>query len=203
MDSVTPIPIVKTNEKMVLFASKKVRFLAFMLDFMLVLAFAITIIANIITPKYYAAAYHQFMQTNEDFVQKYKVDKDAKRPELSEAETEMFGAWQSFTLFSFWIYFAFSEIFMKGASLGKRAFSIHVVSRRTMQPPGVFDSFLRAGLKALSLIALFPILIVNYLIIFVTKKNQTGHDILTRTLVVVDEIEEAEVEEEVEEMPEA
>lgn len=184
------------EELKVLPARKIPRILAFLLDLLLIGTFIFMFLAHFIIPGKYGNSIAEL----ERLIQEYK-----NAPQTSKKETfdkaspelkEMIQVTQSYTTFILWIYFALSEILMNGSSLGKMVFSLRVVNTRTLESPSFFDSILRSGLKTLALVTWIPIFIVNFFLIFITKRNQAGHDFLTRTLVIEGLLQKDEQEEE-------
>lgn len=176
------IELEKDREPIAILANKGSRIAAFALDLILISTFTLMILSTVIYPGIITelgelANQHDLSQS--DLIAKMS-------PQLKE-KLEI-----SNTIFvlSFWLYFAANEIILKGASLGKRIFSIRAVNEITLEPPSIFDSILRAGLKTLSLLAWFPVFILgNFCLIFFTKKGQAGHDFLSRTIVIQDTLE--------------
>lgn len=168
----------------IVLASKKTRFLAFLLDFFLILTFVFMASTHFIIPQFYPNSIEEF----KEIVHKKAASDTSLSENMNDNLTpelkSMARTLQVFALISFWFYFAVSEILTKGASLGKRVFSITVINKYTLKPPSWIDSILRSGLKTLACLALFPLLYINFLFAFFTKKNTTGHDILTKTIVI-------------------
>ena len=106
---------------------------------------------------------------------------EAMSPEIIEA----FSYANSIQLAVFWIYFAIGEAFFGGASLGKRMFRLRTVSTVTLGHPTLFTGILRAGIKTISLLSVFPVLLIASLIALrFNRRRQMGHDLLNRTVVV-------------------
>lgn len=187
LEDETEIILAGEDEETINLASKRSRAFAFILDLVLIFTFVVMILSTFITPKKYTVPMRELQQIINEYGE--MEDASAKKNLLGHTSPElqeMLQFWQGFTVFSLWIYFSFSEILMRGASIGKRVFSIKAISATTFKNPSTFDSLLRSGLKTLTLLAFFPILLVNYFIAFFTKRNQAGHDILCRTLVIED-----------------
>lgn len=165
-------------------ANRWTRIVAFILDLLLVMAITLAVIGFFIIPRYPSAVTEFRRLTTESS----EIRKDLMKKMTPQLE-EMLEVGHMTILLIFWIYFSASEIFMKGGSLGKAIFSIRVVNEKTLDPPGIFDSIIRSGIKSFSLLAWTPVLTVNYLIFFFTKKGQAGHDFLSRTIVIQGQLE--------------
>lgn len=186
------------KEPTVLLANRFSRTIAFLLDLILVGTFSLMLLTIFIIPKKYPGTVDELWTLANQPKEKQKELYTKMSPQLKE----MIQSSQTIIIFVFWAYFALSEILLKGGSLGKLVFRIRVVNARTLQPPGLFDSILRSGLKTFSLLAWFPVFTLNFFIMFFTKKAQAGHDLLSRTIVIHNEIEEEDYEEDDEEIEE-
>ena len=79
-------------------------------------------------------------------------------------------------------YFAASEIFLRGATLGKRVFGLRVARWSTGAPPLVLESMSRSIFKATCLI--WPwLLLADIIPLFFRATRRAGHDYLARTIV--------------------
>ena len=193
-------PIEIEEELGVALANKWKRIIAFLLDLILIGAFILMFITNFVIPVKYGGTVEELNKVSQEYMNTSKMTQKELFTKMSPELKEMIQVSQGYTVFMLWMYFAFSEILMSGGSLGKKVFSLRVVNSRTLEPPRLFDSILRSGLKTLALITWIPIFIVNFFLIFITKRNQAGHDLLTRTIVIegtlVKETEKEEVIEE-------
>lgn len=170
----------KNKEPVAILASKASRIMAFLLDLILIFSFTLMFLSLFIIPKTYPGTLTELKELSSLHDQS-QSDLIAKMtPQLKE----MLEVGQTIVLLAFWLYFAASEIILNGASLGKRVFSIRVVNEVTLEPPSTFDSIFRSGIKTFSLLTWFPIFIINFFLIFFTKKGQAGHDFLSRTIVI-------------------
>lgn len=165
-------------------ASKSSRLIAFLLDTLLIGAFVLMVIGTFVIPQYYGAAAAELKEAIFEVAGDSSVTQSELLAKVSPQVLEMIHSCQAFSLFGFWLFYALSEIITGGSSLGKKVLSIRTISLRKMARPSYVESFVRAGLKTMALLAFFPFLLVSFLVIFISKYNQTGHDILTRTVVV-------------------
>ncbi len=85
------------------------------------------------------------------------------------------------------VYFSASELFLGGASLGKRVFGLRVARCSTGEPPLGIESLSRCSFKAASMVGLLPILfLANALPMLFRPTRRAGHDYLARTIVTGD-----------------
>lgn len=186
------LEINKEHEPVVLLANRFSRTIAFILDLILIGTFSLMLLTIFIIPQKYPGTMQELWQLSSQQEETEKIKIDKMSPQLKE----MIQASQTIIIFLFWGYFTFSEILLKGSSLGKLIFKIRVVNALTLQPPSFFDSILRSGIKTFSLLAWFPVFTINFFIMFFTKNAQAGHDLLTRTLVIHND---SDLQEEIEE----
>jgi uncharacterized RDD family membrane protein YckC len=106
-------------------------------------------------------------------------------PESARDLLRLIGTTQ--TIF-FWAYFFTTEYFAKGASFGKKIFNLRVASTRDFDRPGILDSFVRSGWKALffcsSNVICLLIGIIDAHIPFFSATRRSLHDMLTHTVVL-------------------
>ncbi len=82
------------------------------------------------------------------------------------------------------VYFAASEIFARGSTLGKKVFGLRAARWGSAEPPLVLESVSRSIFKALSLVVLWPLLLaVNVAPLLFRASRRAGHDYLARTIV--------------------
>lgn len=164
------------------------RTVAFFMDAILIMGISTLLITKVILPEFYPEELNAF----ESFVTEKQADGHSLTDlqndltELDPAVNDMLVEIQGLYLLAFWIYFAGTEIFMHGGSLGKKALRIRVINARTLQPPGLIEISLRSAMKALCIQTLFPFLLVNFFLAFFTKFRQASHDLLAKTLVIDD-----------------
>lgn len=87
----------------------------------------------------------------------------------------------------YWIGFSLSEILTGGASLGKRIFRLRVATFPYAEKPGIFDSLVRNGWKAMAVASLNPLALLFALVdahwpLF-NPYRRSLHDLLSRTIV--------------------
>ncbi|OIO59332.1 MAG: hypothetical protein COZ46_02710 [Verrucomicrobia bacterium CG_4_10_14_3_um_filter_43_23] len=177
-------------EKQYKLGSRRLRFIAFVLDVLLIAMLTVTLLWVFIIPEHYASEFQEFQKALEQFNDKVAAGEAsrfaASNIKLTSQAQEMVQFMQGFVIMMFWFYFALSELLMKGGSLGKKIFSLRVISLKTMNPPSFFDTFLRSGLKTMALLTLFPVLLASYAIYLFTRERRAGHDYLARTVVIED-----------------
>lgn len=165
------------------------RFLAFLLDMTLAIVFGVFCLKVYFLPENFPGLQQvlsekmtvylntlQTTSTTEAFVFDLK---------LTTQEQEGIHFIATFIFFVVWFYNALNEIFLKGSSLGKRVFQLQVVSSLNFEPLRIGDTILRAGLKTITLLIYFPILCIDYLLPLFNQKKQTLHDMICRTVVIV------------------
>lgn len=174
------------NEPTVVLANRMSRIIAFFLDLTLVGTFSLMVLTIFIIPQKYPGTLQELwhLSSNPEKTQEQQLAK------MSTSLKEMIQTSQTIIVLIFWAYFTLSEILLAGSSLGKMIFKIRVVNTATLEPPSLFDSILRSGLKTFSLLAWFPIFTLNFFLMFFTKKAQAGHDLLIRTIVIQNGLEE-------------
>lgn len=181
------------------------RAVAFLLDFALVMMIAIFCLDRFILPENFPGIQEaMFIKASHyvDAVQMAKVKGEAiPILELEPKEQEAAAFVMAFLFFLFWMYSATSEALLKGASLGKRVFRLQVVGMYTFEPLGLFETLLRGGVKSITLMAYFPLLAIDYLVPLFNRRRQSLHDMICRSLVIVEpyhpELEEEEAEEDI------
>jgi uncharacterized RDD family membrane protein YckC len=90
------------------------------------------------------------------------------------------------------IYFAGSELGLRGATLGKRIFNLRAAQFGTADPPRVIETFVRCIIKTISLVGWsgtiigLLILLLNVIPLLFHRVRRAGHDLLARTIVTGD-----------------
>lgn len=156
------------------------RLLAFILDFILIATLCIVVLESFALERYSAMTLTQLS----DMMMNSIANPDGAENLTPEARQALQFI-QTFMLSLYWIYFTLSEWLMHGATLGKRIFRLHAAKVSLSSSPGPFESLLRGGLKAISLIWT-PIGAINFIIMVVNPRNRAGHDLLAKTWVVND-----------------
>ena len=174
-----------SGSKIVILASRLQRIIAFGLDVILIALLSGTILVKFIQPHYFPEAFRQMhfeilALSNSEALNIEAITNLTLKPQY-QTMTEFTSI---FTFLMFWAYFFLSEYFMNGSSLGKCVFRLRTIDITTLETPSTLLCFLRAGTKTLSLLVLFPFLLVNYLIFFFTKNNRAVHDLLNSTIVI-------------------
>jgi uncharacterized RDD family membrane protein YckC len=163
-----------------------IRTLAFALDFILITAIASLVIWKIAMPQSHPGTFNELQTWSESLVKAYQdrpADGAFVIPEISNNLAEGIAYARDLQIIIFWLYFAIGEAFFKGSSLGKRSCRLRTVSTITLGTPPVFAGILRGGLKTITLF--YPIaLIATILARFFNKRQQLGHDMLSKTAVI-------------------
>ncbi len=177
-------------------AGMGVRFLAFLMDSLLVFFFTLFLLIKILLPQHHAEGMRDFVKAIDGYAaaaEQAKLNGEQPPPVPEPAEdspmVEMLAfAWQSMIL-AFWVYFGFSEGIFKGTTLGKRTFGLRTIKIETGQPPHLLESGLRGAIKSLTLLFPLPVPMLwwaNYLIAFFNRNRRAGHDFLSRTMVIAE-----------------
>jgi uncharacterized RDD family membrane protein YckC len=178
------------NQPIATLANRGSRIVAFILDLILISTFTIMLLTTFVIPKIYPGALIELKELSSQNDQSQNDLIKKMTPQLKD----MLEISQTIIVLAFWLYFATSEITLKGASLGKLVFSIRVANDTSLEPPSAFDSILRSGFKTFSLLIWFPawfplFIVINLFLLFFTKKGQAGHDFLCRTIVIQGNLE--------------
>jgi len=163
-------------------APLKQRIFAFAMDVSLLMVCAFFLLDTLLLPSEFPYELQEMRQLIQGLSLHEQMEiKDSLSPEVLKMT---YFSLNVFTLV-FWAYFFFSELFMQGTSLGKKAFSLEILNTRTGTRPSVFEMSLRAITKALAFAFYFPLLFgINYLPALFNKSRRTGHDFICRTIVV-------------------
>lgn len=181
-ESQSATPVIQFIELRVEPAPMLQRTLAFAMDLSLLTVIAVFLLEVILLPSEFP---HELQETRKLMHDLSFYDQIQAVDELSPSARNMAVFSFNTYLFCFWVYFFLSELFMKGTSLGKKTFGLAIVSVKTGEKPGVFDSSFRALSKALGLMALPPFLLLfNYFAPFFNKSRRAGHDFICKTMVV-------------------
>ena len=168
------------------------RCFAFLLDCILAGVVTLFLLDRILLPLYHPAGLEEMKET----MQAYEaaageaLDNQTEVPQLfdymlkSDNVMDMLKFILSISMLVFFTYFFFFELFMRGTTLGKKMFRIQTISMETSSPPGFMQAFLRAAMKTIMLLGSIPFTWLSFILAFFTSQKRTGHDILTRTLVV-------------------
>lgn len=181
------------------------RALAFLVDFTLIGLVGYLILTRLLLPQFMPEAlnatgrfYDEYVQLNDELALRVSegtlgaegairelVEKMRAAP---EALYEISAYCSSAMTVMFWIGFVLSELLTGGASLGKRMFRLRVVTYPYAEKPGVFDSLVRNGWKAMAVATLNPLALFFGLLdvhwpLF-NPLRRTLHDYLSRTLVL-------------------
>ncbi len=95
-----------------------------------------------------------------------------------------------FSMVAPFLYFALSEIFLGGCTLGKKCFNLRTAYRDSPRVPPLGAQAIRSFVKSIASLALisqnplFFLFFMNFIIAFYNKDRKAGHDLLSRTSVV-------------------
>ena len=163
-----------------------IRALAFFVDWALISLAASLIIWNFFISREYPEAYNELTAWFSDLITWFReggLQEGTPRPIWSESLAEAMAYGNILMFLTFWIYFAISEAFFGGKSIGKSFCRLRSISIVTLEKPSFITAVIRSGMKAFALLipyAMFATLIV----LMFNKRKQTGHDFLTRTAVI-------------------
>lgn len=167
------------------------RAIAFLFDYVLITVFLFTILTTWILPDFYPG----FMTDLETLANEQARLSEAKASareilvlhgNFMQKHNSALETINTFYLFTFWIYFSFSEYFLAGTTLGKKMFKLKVVDADTLSEPSPRATFIRNCLKSMAACILFPLLAISFLLCIFNRRRQTGHDWVARTIVIRD-----------------
>lgn len=165
-----------------------IRGLAFLLDFALVFAIVVFLVVKVALPREHPTAgelWADYQEEVSEWLAASERPDFSAMPEPSPAlESAVILAYEV-NFFAFWIYFAIGEALFGGVTLGKRACRLRAVSTVTLDRPTALFGMLRGGLKTAALFVYPPftaLLTIGGL--FLNKRRQMGHDMLSRTAVI-------------------
>lgn len=165
-----------------------IRIIAFLLDFILLTAFASVIIWKFAMPAQYPGAFSELQTWSETLVHSLSATDRTTAfnvPELSPFLQEALAYGRDIQLMIFWLYFALGEALFKGRTLGKHACKLRSISTVTLAPPTIVVGIVRGGMKTIALFLIFPLgLLINLGALFFNKRKQMGHDLFSRTIVI-------------------
>ena len=168
------------------------RLISFCLDFTLVGALGLLILIRFILPTYFPAELSEFNAWYAEYTEQLASGErpltthELRTQTWSEPVLKMLLFSQNFILFFFWIYFGGAEVFYQGKTIGKRAFRLKVMDMNQVRPLDLFPAMMRSLIKTLCLFAFFPLFLLSYLAAWFTPFRRTGHDYLSRSIVVED-----------------
>lgn len=184
-------PVASTNEGNPTPVGFTLRLVAFLFDYVLITVFLFTILTTWILPDFYPG----FIMDLETLANEQARLSQAKAStkeililhgNFMQRHNSAFETINTFYLFTFWIYFSFSEYFLTGTTLGKKMFKLRVVDADTLSEPSPRATFIRNCLKSMAACILFPLLAVSFLLCIFNRRRQTGHDWVARTIVIRD-----------------
>ena len=184
-------PVASTNEGNPTPVGFTLRLVAFLFDYVLITVFLFTILTTWILPDFYPG----FIMDLETLANEQARLSQAKAStkeililhgNFMQRHSSAMDTINTFYLFTFWIYFSFSEYFLTGTTLGKKMFKLRVVDADTLSEPSPRATFIRNCLKSMAACILFPLLAVSFLLCIFNRRRQTGHDWVARTIVIRD-----------------
>lgn len=171
-------------------AGRGVRVIAGILDFIVIYLVTVGLVTRYFWPKYYPDLLPEYMKWQE------MAAKDPGAIQTMEASPMMIeGVFFALVVISVitWFYFVFSEVAMKGSSLGKSVFGLRVMSLRGT-PPNALEVGLRASIKAMCFLFFLPmplLLPMNILLMLLHRQRRAAHDFVAQTVVVAGPIPQA------------
>lgn len=184
-------PVASTNGGSPTPVGFTLRLVAFLFDYVLITVFLFTILTTWILPDFYPG----FITDLETLANEQARLSQAKAStkeililhgNFMQRHSSALDTINTFYLFTFWIYFSFSEYFLTGTTLGKKMFKLRVVDADTLSEPSPRATFIRNCLKSMAACILFPLLAVSFLLCIFNRRRQTGHDWVARTIVIRD-----------------
>lgn len=181
------------------------RSLAFLVDFVLIGLCGYLILTRLLLPQFMPEAltasgkfFDEYLVLNDELTRRVAEgtlgaegavrELMAKLSAAPEALYELSAYCSSAMTVIFWIGFTLSEILTGGASMGKRMFRLRVATFPYAEKPGIFDSLVRNGWKAMGVVSLHPLAMLFAVLdahwpIF-NPLRRTLHDYLSRTIVL-------------------
>ncbi|MGB0257611.1 MAG: RDD family protein [Coraliomargarita sp.] len=169
-----------------------IRLLAFVMDAVLALGVSMVILKFSLVANYPDAfeLLDAHFQASQDLNYAFEIARNPEQmdPALMDVLSYIF----TVIIMTFWFYFAVIEALLGGTTLGKRTCRLKTISTINLSNPTIFSSMVRGGLKTAGFF-FFGIFGWAAILIplFLNKRRQMGHDMLSRT-VVVDERKMAE-----------
>lgn len=167
------------------------RLVAFLFDYVLITVFLFTILTTWILPDFYPGFITDLETLANEQARLSQANASTKEililhGNFMQRHSSALDTINTFYLFTFWIYFSFSEYFLTGTTLGKKMFKLRVVDADTLSEPSPRATFIRNCLKSMAACILFPLLAVSFLLCIFNRRRQTGHDWVARTIVIRD-----------------
>lgn len=171
-------------------AAMGVRIVAFLMDYILILAATVMVSTQILYPMFHPG----FLEASREFLQSQQNEEIAPgffeqmqgymefqyKHEAAANDTAFLAAMMT------WLYFALSELFLRGSTLGKKIFKLSLIDLKTLNRPDGKTIILRNCLKTLSVI--MPLLfVVNLAFVFSNRLRMAGHDRISKTLVTYEQ----------------
>ena len=169
-------------------ASFALRMIAFIMDYVLIMAAMVMISTQVLYPLFHPG----FLEDSKVFIEEQQnaVDISFKEQMSQYLEFQMEHEHATndtgFLLaVLIWMYFALSELFLGGSTLGKKIFKLSLIDLKTLNRPEGKTILLRNCLKSLSVI--MPILfVVNLVFVIFNRSRLAGHDLVSKTMVTYD-----------------
>lgn len=165
------------------------RCIAFLMDIILVFNLSMVVLILYILPQKYPGQLGELQNSIMHYIsttQTLQPNEALPVFTLSQSQQSLIRYCQNTTLLFYWLYFMMTDIFFSGSSIGKKVFKLKIIKKKTGFPLSFVDSCLRSSIKSLTFVFAFPLLLINYILVFFTSKRQTGHDWIAGTIVVED-----------------
>jgi len=162
-----------------------IRLLAFMMDAVLALGVSLVILKFSLASNYPDAfeLLNAHFEASQDFG--YALEMARNPEQMDPALMDVLSYILTVIIMTCWFYFAMIEGLLGGSTLGKRTCRLKTISTINLSTPSLFSNLVRGGLKTAGLF-FFGIFGWAALLIplFLNKRRQMGHDLLSRTAVV-------------------
>lgn len=163
-----------------------VRMIAFLMDYILIVAATLMISWQILYPFFHPG----FMEASRKFIEEQQVATGVSFQQQMQQYIEFQMQHEdaandtAFLLAIItWVYFSMSELFLTGTTLGKKIFKLTLIDLKTLNQPDPKTILLRNCLKSLSVIVPF-LFIVNIMFLVFNRMKLAGHDLVSKTMVV-------------------
>jgi len=156
------------------------RCVALFLDIILMSALLALILIQVVLPKWYPGAFEEMRELFEE------RPEEVAEEEYIPSELVMNAAKTSnvISLIGFTLYFGLSPALFGGGTLGMRVVNLRIEQAFRKARPPLNTLLFRGFIKAVCLQIWFPYLAIFFLMVFMNRNKQTGHDWLAKTVVV-------------------
>jgi len=165
-----------------------IRMVAFVMDYVLIVAATVMISTQILYPFFHPG----FIEDSRKFIAQQQASGQVSFKEQMQQYVEFQLQHEQvandtgfLAAVVTWIYFAMSELFLGGTTLGKKIFKLSLIDLKTLKRPEGKTILLRNCIKSLSVIV--PLLfVVNLVFVFFNRLRLAGHDLVSKTMVTYD-----------------